>query len=67
MEEIINFLVFDGYGQFIWSAYGLSALVLIGLLLQSLRFQARTAATLANIQGDPELSDEESYDNETEA
>ena len=60
MEQFLSFLEFDGYGQFIWSAYGLSALVLIGILFQSLRFQKRTETELIALQNGAEATDEES-------
>ena len=37
-----EFLAMGGYGRFVWSAYGVAALVMLGLLLQSLRqYRAR--------------------------
>ena len=64
MEKISFFIDFGGYGQFIWAAYGLSALVLIAVLVQSLRFKARTDAELANLQ-DPTAASDESSNHET--
>ena len=64
MEQLLNFLDLDGYGQFIWAAYGLTALVLIGLATQSLRFQARTDAELAALQASPETTKVERASNE---
>ena len=64
MEQLLNFIDLDGYGQFIWSAYGLSAFVLIGIAAQSLRFQARTDAELAALQVSPETTKVESASNE---
>ena len=64
MEQLLNFLDLDGYGQFIWAAYGLTAFVLIGLATQSLRFQARTDAELAALQVSPETTKVERASNE---
>ena len=64
MEQLLNFLDLDGYGQFIWAAYGLTGFVLIGLAAQSLRFQARTDAELAALQVSPETTKVERASNE---
>ena len=64
MEQLLNFFDLDGYGQFIWAAYGLTALVLIVIAAQSLRFQARTDAELAALQISPETAKVESASNE---
>ena len=66
MEQLLNFLDLDGYGQFIWAAYGLTAFVLIGIAAQSLRFQARTDAELAALQVPPDTTKVESASNEAE-
>jgi len=67
MEHFVNFFDLDGYGQFIWAAYGLTALVLIGVLVQSLRFQTQTDAELATLQGTLEAANGESAGHETQA
>ena len=67
MEQLLNFLDFNAYGQFIWGAYGLTALVLIGILVQSLRFQARIDAELAALKGTPEAENGEGEGHETQA
>ena len=64
MEQLLDFLDLDGYGQFIWAAYGLTASVLIGIAAQSIRFQARTDAELAALQVSPETTKVESAINE---
>ena len=64
MEQLLDFLDLDGYGRFIWAAYGLTAFVLIGLATQSLRFQARTDAELAALQASPETMKVERASNE---
>ena len=38
------------YGYFIWSAFGLSAIILIGLLIQSLKFLKSSERQLQLVQ-----------------
>lgn len=40
----------SGYGSFIWASYGASALVLVALLVQSLRFLKTSRSELASMQ-----------------
>ena len=54
MEQVSTFLAMDGYGAFIWPAFGVSALVLIGLLIESRRFLKSTEAELAALRSDEE-------------
>jgi heme exporter protein CcmD len=49
----------DGYGSFIWGAFGLSAIVLISLLIQSQRFLKFSEAELRSLQ------EIEAFDDET--
>jgi len=37
MEQVRTFLAMGGYGGFVWPAFGLTAAVLIGLLVTTLR------------------------------
>ena len=37
MQAAIEYLRMDGYGSFIWPAYGFTAAVLVALLITSLR------------------------------
>ena len=37
MEQIANFLDMGGYAVFVWSSYGVTALVMVGLTITSLR------------------------------
>jgi len=37
MDALETFLAMGGYGQFVWPAYGLSAVVMIWLLIDTLR------------------------------
>ncbi len=50
MEATIEFIQMGGYAAFIWPAYGIAALVLIGLLVTSLRGLRQHEATLAALQ-----------------
>ena len=45
-----SFFSMGGYGSFIWASYGVSAVVLIALLGQSLRFLKSSQAKLADMQ-----------------
>ena len=45
-----EFLSMGGYCSFIWAAFGLSAVVLVGLLIQSQRFLKSSAAELNTLQ-----------------
>ncbi len=48
MQNISEFFAMGGYAGFIWSAYGVAALVLIGLLVMSLiELRARQAEVAA--------------------
>ena len=58
MDTISNFLAMDGYGGFIWPAYGATALVLVGLLLVSLKGLRRREAELAALGGGDGSDDE---------
>ncbi|MDP6175524.1 MAG: heme exporter protein CcmD [Rhodospirillales bacterium] len=52
MEGIGNFLSMGGYAGFIWPAFGISALVLAGLLIDSRRRLAARERELAALGGD---------------
>ena len=54
MEQFSTYLAMGGYGAFIWPSFGISALVLIGLLVESRRFLKSTEAELASLRGDEE-------------
>lgn len=47
MSEFFNM---GGYASYIWPAYGISALVLIGLTIQSLAAYRRAAQEVANLE-----------------
>ena len=57
-EAILNFFSMGGYGYFVWGSYGLSAIVLIGLLIQSRKF-------LKSSQSELDLLQKKASDNET--
>jgi heme exporter protein D len=46
-DAIQTFLAMGGYAGFVWPAYALAALVLVGLLALSLRQLRKTEAELA--------------------
>jgi heme exporter protein D len=50
MDMMIEYLRMGGYAAFIWPAYGVAALVLIGLLVASLRDLRGHEAMLATLQ-----------------
>ena len=58
-DFLIHYLNMGGYGHFIWSAYGLSAVIIIGLIIQSRRFLKSTEIKLQSLT-------EKEYKNETE-
>jgi heme exporter protein D len=50
MQALTNFLAMGGYAGFVWPAYGMTALVLGGLLVQTLRRSRRARRELAALQ-----------------
>ncbi|MBE90417.1 MAG: heme exporter protein CcmD [Rhodospirillaceae bacterium] len=50
MESLSTFLDMGGYGAFVWSAYGLAAIILIGLAIHSLIRLKRTQTMLQQIR-----------------
>ena len=46
---LLNFFSMGGYGHFIWGAYGISAIVLIILLLRIHRFLKSTETKLQTL------------------
>jgi heme exporter protein D len=49
-----EFLAMDGYGVFVWPAYGLTALLLLGLLAASLAGLRRARRRLAALKAGEE-------------
>ena len=52
MDGIRVFFEMDGYGIYVWPAFGVTAIVLIGLALASLRTLRDNEETLAGLQGE---------------
>ena len=50
MESLSKFLDMGGYGAFVWSAYGLAAIILIGLAIHSLMRLKQTQLMLQQIR-----------------
>lgn len=48
--SFFTFLGMDGYGPYIWAAFGIAALVLITLLLEARRHWRRLAAIAAALE-----------------
>jgi heme exporter protein D len=44
---VVQFFAMGGYGAYVWSAFGLTLVVLVGLFLQSLWLGRRREAELA--------------------
>ena len=51
MDSLSSFLHMGGYAGFVWPSFGITALVLIILLVASLRSLRAREATLAELQG----------------
>ena len=50
VDGVSAFLTMGGYGAFVWPAFGLTAVVLVGLLIASLRSLRSREADLRAIQ-----------------
>ncbi len=53
MEQLDGFLAMGGYGAFVWPAFGLTALIMVWLLLASLRRLRALERALAEQQTTP--------------
>ncbi|HEY1721504.1 MAG TPA: heme exporter protein CcmD [Magnetospirillaceae bacterium] len=51
MSGLDTFLSMGGYARFVWPAYGVAALVLIGMAVQAVGAYRRTKAALEAAQG----------------
>ena len=51
MGDLGTFLSMGGYAAYVWPAYGLAALVLIGMAVQAVGAYRRTKAALEIAQG----------------
>jgi heme exporter protein D len=49
MDAIGDFLAMGGHAAFVWPAYGITALVLVGLFIAGRRFQSATEAELSEL------------------
>ncbi|MBT5428300.1 MAG: heme exporter protein CcmD [Rhodospirillaceae bacterium] len=50
LESIYNYFIMDGYGIFIWVAFGLSFVILVGLFVQSIRLFRSSEKALEDLQ-----------------
>lgn len=50
MEVLVSFVEMGGYGGYVWPAFGLTVVVLLGLLVASLRALRAREATLQALQ-----------------
>ena len=57
MSQFITFLDMSGYAIFIWPAFGISAIVLLGILVNSQRFLKHTEKELETLNNQVDTSD----------
>jgi len=57
MSQLFTFLDMNGYGNFIWPAFGISAIILLGILVHSQRFLKRTEKELETLNNQVDTSD----------
>ncbi len=50
LESLYNYFIMDGYGIFIWVAFGLSFVILVGLFVQSIRLFRSSEKALEDLQ-----------------
>ncbi|MFQ5466765.1 MAG: heme exporter protein CcmD [Kiloniellaceae bacterium] len=50
MEQFRAFMEMGGYGAFVWPAFGLTAVIMIGLLATTVRRLRATERALARLQ-----------------
>ncbi len=55
MDGLETYFAMGGYAAYIWPAFGVAAVVLIGLLLDSWRAARAREAELATLQADPAM------------
>lgn len=41
INSLLNFFYMGGYGDYVWSAYGIVAIVLIGILFSTIKWERR--------------------------
>ena len=49
MEQVLNYLAMGGYGIFVWPAYALTAVILVGMLVTTLRRLRALQSELARL------------------
>jgi heme exporter protein D len=52
MKQLSEFLAMGGYAQFVWPAYGVTFIVMVGILIQSLRSYRSRQRELDRLQGE---------------
>ena len=57
MSQFFTFLDMSGYAMFIWPAFGISAIVLLGILVHSQRFLKHTEKELETLNNQVDTSD----------
>lgn len=57
MEKLMEVFAMGGYGAFVWPAYGLAALMMLGITVVSLRDLRRTQAILHQLQLPPDADE----------
>jgi heme exporter protein D len=50
MDRVLDYLAMGGYARFVWPAYGVATVVLVGLLVQSLRASRARSRELAQLE-----------------
>ena len=57
MSQLFTFLDMSGYGKFVWPAFGISAIILLGILVHSQRFLKHTEKELKILNNQVDTSD----------
>ena len=50
MQQLTDYLAMGGYARFVWPAYGLTTIVMVGLFVQTWRRYRRAQRDLAVLQ-----------------
>jgi heme exporter protein D len=50
MDKIANFLAMGGYAGYVWPAFSIAALVMLGMVVATLRTLRRREAALAELK-----------------
>ena len=59
MDSLADFVAMGGYAEFVWPAFGLTALVLVGLLVGSFRTLKANESALTALERTSTESDRE--------